>query len=283
MLIDVHVHPAFIEELRLSPEKYEQNRQQMGLYRTKEFSLVQWDIDRRISGIDRLFLLPLALSEEQGGPLVTNEQVAKLVQLRPDAFIGFSSVDPHDPRAVEKLEYAFTELGLKGLKLHPSKQCFYPSDDIMAPIYETCLRYNKPIMFHSGVSMEPGTLTKYAHPLLFEEVAAKYPKLRICLAHFGWPWVREVCMLLLKYRNVYTDTAMLYFDDPRQFYHQCLEVDMGPHWLDRSLRHQVMFGSDEPRLEQQRMIKALKSMEMRESTRDMIFGENAIEFLGGEI
>ena len=25
----------------------------------------------------------------------------------------------------------------------------------------------------------------------FETVAAKHPRLRICLAHFGWPWVRE--------------------------------------------------------------------------------------------
>ena len=90
-------------------------------------------------------------------------------------------------------------------------------------------------------------------------------------------------MLMLKYPNVYTDTAMLYFDDPRQFYHQCLEVDIGPKWVDRSLRHQIMFGSDDPRLEQRRMIKALQSMDMRESTRELIFGGNALEFIGEEL
>ena len=121
------------------------------------------------------------------------------------------------------------ELGLKGLKLHPSKQRMFPADDRMWKLYDICRKYRRPVVFHSGVSMEPGTLTRYAHPLEFEEVAYRYPDVKICLAHFGWPWVREVCMLMLKYRNVYTDTALLYFDDPRQFYHQSLEVDIGKH------------------------------------------------------
>ena len=280
MLIDAHVHPAFIEELNLGEEKYRHNAQEMGLYKTEAFGLRQWDADMAESGIDKLFLLPLALPESRGGALVTNSQIADLVRLRPGKFVGFASVDPHSAAAAEELEYAFAQLGLKGLKLHPSKQLFSPSDELLTPLYEICLRYDKPIIFHAGVSMEPGTLTKYSHPLEFEEVAFRYPKLRMCLAHFGWPWVREVCMLMLKYPNVYTDTAMLYFDDPRQFYHQCLEVDIGPGWIDRSLRHQIMFGSDDPRLEQRRMIKALQNMDMRESTRELIFGGNALEFIG---
>lgn len=280
MLIDAHVHPAFIEELNLGEEKYRRNAQEMGLYKTEAFGLRQWDADMAESGIDKLFLLPLALPESRGGALVTNSQIADLVRLRPGKFVGFASVDPHSAAAAEELEYAFAQLGLKGLKLHPSKQLFSPSDELLTPLYEICLRYDKPIIFHAGVSMEPGTLTKYSHPLEFEEVAFRYPKLRMCLAHFGWPWVREVCMLMLKYPNVYTDTAMLYFDDPRQFYHQCMEVDIGPGWIDRSLRHQIMFGSDDPRLEQRRMIKALQNMDMRESTRELIFGGNALEFIG---
>ena len=280
MLIDAHVHPAFIEELNLGEEKYRRNAQEMGLYKTEAFGLRQWDADMAESGIDKLFLLPLALPESRGGALVTNCQIADLVRLRPGKFVGFASVDPHSAAAAEELEYAFAQLGLKGLKLHPSKQHFSPSDELLTPLYEICLRYDKPIIFHAGVSMEPGTLTKHSHPLEFEEVAFRYPKLRMCLAHFGWPWVREVCMLMLKYPNVYTDTAMLYFDDPRQFCHQCLEVDIGPGWIDRSLRHQIMFGSDDPRLEQRRMIKALRNMDMRESTRELIFGGNALEFIG---
>lgn len=281
MVIDMHVHPAFIEEAGFSKEKLEYNRQILGLYKTEEFGIDQWRRDCEVAKIDRLCILPLALSKEAGEGTMTNEQTAELVKKAKGMLIGFASVDPSRTDAVEVLEYAFTDLQLKGLKLHPSKQKIYPSDKRLLPIYQICEKYNKPVIFHSGVSMEPGTLVKYAHPLEFEEVAYRHPNLRICLAHFGWPWVKEVCMLMLKYPNVYTDTAMLYFDNPKEFYHQCMEVDIGPHWIDRSLRHQVMFGSDDPRLEQRRMIQAIRNMNMRESTKELILGGNAVEFLGG--
>lgn len=165
--------------------------------------------------------------------------------------------------------------------LHPSQQKFYPDEEWMYPIYELCIQHNKPIIFHSGMSVRPNTVSKYSHPLRFEEVACKYPDLRICLQHFGWPWIREVCMLLLKYKNVYTDTSLLYFDNPKEFYHQSFGIDIGEHWIDRSLRHQVMFASEEPRLEQHRMIEAIRQMNWRESTKKMVLGENAITFLKG--
>ncbi len=283
MLIDMHVNPAFIAETGLDEERLQKHRNIYGLYKTDKYSLDSLDVNLEATGIDKLTMLPLVLSPAQGGAVVTNEEMAKLAALRPDFVIGFASVDPHDPHAARDLEYAFAELKLKGLHLHPSLQHFYPSDPMMKPIYDICLKYDKAVMFHSGVAMEPATLIDYSHPLRFEVLAQEYPRLRICLAHFGWPWVKEVCMLMLKYRNVYTDTSMLYFDDPRQFYHQCLEVDIGPRWIDRSFRHQVMFGSAEPRLEQRRMLEALRNMDMRESTKDMIFGENAVEFIGGDI
>jgi predicted TIM-barrel fold metal-dependent hydrolase len=54
------------------------------------------------------------------------------------------------------------------------------------------------------------------------EMVASHPKIKICLAHFGWSWCREVAMLMLKYPNVYTDTGALYFDSTPEFYLQIL-------------------------------------------------------------
>ncbi len=281
MVIDSHIHPAFLEELHSSREQLEYCRQETGLYKTDAIRAQQWFHACDYGGIDRMFLLPLDLTTVSGGCLCTNEQAAALAEAYPRRFISFASVDPHRKDALQVVEKAFGELNLAGLKLHPSKQRFYPDDPAMDRIYELCVKYDKPVILHCGVSMEPGTLSAYAHPLRVEQTAYRYPKLRICLAHFGWPWVREVCMLMLKYRNIYTDTALLYFDNPREFYHQCFQVDMGPHWLERSLRHQVMFGSDEPRLEQLRMLRAIREMDLRESTKRMILGENALEFLRG--
>ncbi|QNM14257.1 amidohydrolase [Absiella sp. AM09-50] len=275
----MNVSPAFIEELQSSDEQLAFCRNQMGLYKTDEISIQSMKTLCNVSGIDKLCLLPLDLFQK--GNLGTNEQVSELVHKEPELFIAFASVDPHREDALELIETAFTELGLSGLFLHPSQQKFYPDEEWMYPIYELCIQHNKPIIFHSGMSVRPNTVSKYSHPLRFEEVACKYPDLRICLQHFGWPWIREVCMLLLKYKNVYTDTSLLYFDNPKEFYHQSFGIDIGEHWIDRSLRHQVMFASEEPRLEQHRMIEAIRQMNWRESTKKMVLGENAITFLKG--
>jgi len=278
-IIDMHVHPAFYELACRSREQEAFVQNQFGLYKESVYSLDSQLTLMDAAGVDLAVLLPLDLTTGASGSLATNADVAEIVKAYPERFIGFASVDPHDPKAAEKLEKAFDSYGLSGLKLHPSKQRFYPTDPCMDDLYYLCETYRKPIVFHAGMSLEPGTLSRYARPLEFEEVALNHPDLKFCLAHFGWPWVQETCMLLLKYPNVYADTALLYFDSADEFYEQTFGVDMGRNWIDRSLRHQIMFGSDDPRLEMCRMKKAIEGMDMRQSTIDLILGGNARVFL----
>ena len=65
----------------------------------------------RCAGLDRLCLLPEDYTTELGRPVVTNEEVKALVDLAPDKFIGFASVDPFLPDAAQRLEHAFGDLG----------------------------------------------------------------------------------------------------------------------------------------------------------------------------
>jgi predicted TIM-barrel fold metal-dependent hydrolase len=87
-------------------------------------------------------------------------------------------------------------------------------------------------------------------------------------------------MLMIKYKNVYADTGALYFDSALEFYKRIFTFDIPITWIDRSLRHQVMFGSNNPRFEQIRMAAALDELGLRESTLELIKGGNALEFLG---
>ncbi len=279
-VIDIHTHPAFFEPICGSEGLLEQRRQALGLYKAGTTSLAHIYNQMRCAGIDRLALLPLDLSTQENQVIVSNEEIRLLVELDPLRFIGFASVDPYRPDALDALEHAFGDLGLAGLKLHPSRQNFSPASELLDPIYALCLRYNKPIIFHAGLSLEPNTTMRYANPLEFETVAARYPRLRISLAHFGFPWVRETAALLLKYPNMYADTGLLYFDSAREFYEEVFTRMLGKYWVDRSLRHQVMFGSNNPRFEQIRMIEALRNLGWRASTLDLVLGQNALEFLG---
>ncbi|MDR3576090.1 MAG: amidohydrolase family protein [Anaerolineaceae bacterium] len=280
IVIDIHTHPAFFETINASSSQLEFRRQAMGLYKASAVSLQHIFNQMDYARIDKIVLLPLDLATIDGQIVVSNDEITRITAQAPERFIGFASVDPHRKEAVEILEHAFVDIGLSGLKLHPSRQKFYPADDELRPIYECCIRHNKPILFHAGMSLEPDTYSKFSRPEVFEEVAIRYPKLRFCLAHFGWPWTTETAALLLKYPNIYTDTGLLYFDSAREFYDHVFKNELGEHWIDRSLRHQVMFGSNNPRFEQIRMIEALRNIGWRETTLDLILGENALTFLG---
>ena len=280
MFIDIHVHPAFFEPINTDPAKEEMRHNVLNIHKNGTAPLEHIFNQMHCAGLDRLTLLPQDYTSTVGC-VVSNEEIRQLVDAAPDKFIGFAGVDPLDPEAPDKLQDAFTRLNLKGLNLHTGRHHLLPSDPRMEPIYEICERYHKPIMFHAGLSWEPDTQTSYCTPLAIEIVAEKHPKLKICMGHFGWPWVRETAMLMLKYPNVYADTGALYFDNAREFYTQTFTRDIPITWIDRSLRHQVMFGSNNPRFEQIRMAQAIGELGFRDSTLELIRGGNALEFIGG--
>lgn len=282
MFIDIHVNPAFYEPINQDAQKEQIRHDVLNIHRNGTAPLEHIFNQMRCAGLDRMCLLARDYSSTVGC-VVSNEEVKKLVDAAPDRFFGFASVDPADSKASEKLECAFAQLGLRGLFLHPGRQHFYSMDPQLEGLYQICEKYNRPVLFHAGLSWEPDTFTRYSHPLCFEELAMKHPKLRICLGQFAWPWVREAAMLMAKFPNVYADTGALYFDCAQEFYTQTFTKDIPITWIDRSLRHQVMFGSANPRFEQIRMAQALGQLGLRNSTLERIRSTNALEFLGSDL
>ena len=283
MIIDLHVNAGFFREISQDAAKVEFRREHFYLYKQHVWPVDLLMVQMDCCNIDKSVLLAEDVTTKAGGTIVSNEEVKTLVDCHPDRLIGFASVDPRRKDAVDVLKKAFEEQGLMGLHLSPANQAFFPNDlAVAAPVYETCLKYNKPILFDSGMIWIKNAPTKYSQPLLFEDVAIEYPELRICLGHFGWPWIMETSMLMLKYSNVYADTAMLYFDSPKQFFHTTFNQQLGEYWIDRMLMDKVMFGSNYPRIEQKRMLDAIDVLTLRPENKAKVVGENAMRFIGME-
>ena len=279
MIIDMHAHPTCFEEIFRGEESIRWNRA-MGLLITKDAPMELLFTQMDHAGVDKLALMPLDLTTQCGFRVVENEDIKRLTEKWPDRFIGFASIDPYRKDALPLLEYAFRDLGLCGLKLNPSRQKFHPSDEIMQPVYELCLKYNKPIMFHSGTSWEPDTPASYSMPLEFEETAIRYPDLRFCLAHFGWPWLRETAMLLIKYPNVYADLSLCYSDRPIDFLKQTFTVDLSKLWLENAFFNKVMYATNMPRFGMKDMKEGILSLGLRKRTVEAVFSGNAMRFIG---
>lgn len=281
-IIDARINAAFFEQTLPNEEHFEKVKNLMGHYKTWVHDVEDLRTQLDVAGIDKAFLLPLDLTTTKNMILGTNEQINQMADEHSDILYGFCSIDPKRDDALEALEEAFNLPNIMGLNLHPHMQEFFADDEMMDPIYDLCMKKNKPIMFTAGMCAAPNTDDRYGQPLRYERVARDFPSLRICLAHMGWPWVSELCMLMLKHRNVYADLSLLYFDNPAETYDRLFGIDMGPYWHERSFRHQLMFASDEPSMEMIRMKKALDKIELRKETREMIMGLNALRFMGLE-
>ncbi len=281
MFIDIHVLPAFYEPINGDARKEDLRHEALDIHLNGIAKLEHIKNQMRCAGLDKMALLAQDYRTEHGEPLVSNDEIRTLVCCEPERFIGIASVDPRDKGAADELARAFDELELKGLHLHLGRSRLMPDDPLLTPLYDICEEHGRPIIFDAGMSWEPGSLAKFGRPVEYEELAATRPGLRICLTRFGWPWAEECAMLMVKHANVYTDTGILYFDSAREFYERLFTHEVALTWVDRSLRHQVMFGSGNPRFEQIRMAQALDGLGLRESTLELIKGQNAIEFLGG--
>jgi predicted TIM-barrel fold metal-dependent hydrolase len=173
------------------------------------------------------------------GVLVPNEYVAAYVDRHPEKLIGFCSVDPHDVDAVEQLEHAVRDLGLRGLKVAPIYQNVHPSSPGFVALMKRADELGVPVLIHQGTTFCENVSLQLANPVLLQPLALQFPRLRMVIAHLGHPWIAETLVLIRKHRHLYSDISALYYR-PWQFYN-ALVMAMEYGVLDR-----LLFGTDYP-------------------------------------
>jgi predicted TIM-barrel fold metal-dependent hydrolase len=232
-----------------------------------------------VAGIEKAVLLPIACERARRYAVCSNQQVAELCGMS-ERFIGFASVDPLKPGAPKELEFAVKSLGLRGLKLDPALQDFDLNNPQAFEVYEAASSLQIPVLVHTGMSWAPGTALMQGQPLLLEKAIRRFPRLKFVLAHWGWPWIWDASALALKYPNVFLDTSCLYYDSPTEFFQFVFSQQLPTTLIERSLRNQVVFGSNYPRVEIKNMVKALKCLALTEGCLERILRTNAETLLG---
>ncbi len=276
---DIHTHPLLVREMiERHPSLAAVARKTFLIGNTFQ-PLETFLLELDAAGLDRAVILPIDATTARGAKVYSNEQIAELCAMS-ERLVGFASVDPCQPSAQNVLEQAVTRLKLRGLKLAPAMQRFFPDDAHVEPLYACAQDLGIPIVFHAGMSWEPGSRLVYGHPMRFEAVAAEHPQLRMVISHLAWPWVVEAVALALKYPNVYLDTSALYFDNPPDFLRFAMTVQVPLTVFERSLRHQLVFGSNYPRVEIKNMARAVRGLGLSAECLDLVFRTNAAVLLG---
>lgn len=278
--IDFHTHPLLVREMIARHPELERAARETFYIGNNFQPLESFLLELDLADLEKAVILPIDATTSRNATVYTNEQIAELCAMSP-RLIGFASVDPQQPDAPDKLREAVTKLGLRGLKLAPAMQQFYADDPSVYPIYQTARELGIPILFHAGMSWEPGSRLQFGQPMQFENVVADFPDLQIVLAHLAWPWVTDAVALALKYPNLHLDTSALYFDNPRDFLRYAMTHVVPLTVFERSLRKQILFGSNYPRVEIKNMAAAVRGLGFSDECLDLVFRQNADRLLGG--
>jgi predicted TIM-barrel fold metal-dependent hydrolase len=212
-----------------------------------------------------------------GRPRVPNETVAAACREHPDVFTGLGSVDPHKGGAAVAEVARIAELGLRGVKFHPSLQAFAPDDESCWPVFAACEEHGLLALFHTGTSgigaRQPGgqgIRLDYARPIRLDAVAAAHPGLTVVAAHFGWPWHMELVAMALHKTNVYIDISGW---APRRIPPELIGELRG------RLAGQFVWGSDFPFLAPQRCLDELAGLGLPDEVLAQVLHDNAARIL----
>lgn len=233
MIVDVHTHlstlqqwgPVFCEafgranasfgiDLNVTPDRH-------------------WNA---MAGVDRAIVFGInSISLKMSTP---NDAIAAYARSRPEKIIGFMSIDPNQPDAVEELDRGHRTLGLRGIKMSPVYQDYHPCSDRARRIHQRAEQLGLPILTHAAFHSISTTRMEWANPLLYDNVAREFPNLKIILAHIGLPWFTDAMVMVRKHKHVFADVS------PAA--HAGWLFQALSQFQEFGVMHKLLFGSDFP-------------------------------------
>jgi predicted TIM-barrel fold metal-dependent hydrolase len=137
--------------------------------------------------------------------------------------------------------------GAKGLKMHPHICGHYPDDPRMHAIYEICQDRGVPIIADTrGESDDEGNC--FGAPIAWDPVLAKFPRLRLVMAHLPGGRLDERIEMAARYSdNLWFDLAKGFIDETHGFYHhRQLTANEAPRLMRKIGIERIFCGSDGP-------------------------------------
>ena len=235
MIVDVHSHfweyPKHFNDDFLMQAKRSRGDVEVDL-------TVRWE-DYRVTALNCHKTIVFGGKAKLSGVWVPDRDVAEYVAKHPNELIGFLSVDPTQPGWQEELVEGHQDLKMRGIKLLSMYAGFSPNDRKLDYLWEYATRHGLPVLLHTGTTFVAQAPLACTLPRLLDEVATRFPDVKIILAHLSHPYEGECVATIRKHPNVYADCSALHYR-PFQLYHSLMLVQEYGVW------HKVLFGTDYP-------------------------------------
>ena len=248
MIVDIHTHvgeyPGHIEERFVAQAREAWPDVKLGGTLDEHYA-------GALDGVDRAVVL--AFNAPAAGFVVPNDYVAEYVARDPARLVGFGAVDPASPGALDELERMKHDLALVGCKLGPIYQDVDPLGPEFLQVCEVLQRLELPMLIHQGTTFARAGSLLQARPILLDEIALRFPELRIVIAHMGHPFFEETIAVVRRHPHVYTDVSALV---SRRFMLWNALVQA----VEYGVAHKLLFGTDFPFFTARETMAGLRSV-----------------------
>ena len=214
--------------------------------------------------------------------LPSTEELIEMVKPHKNLF-AIAAASPFNISAtrLNELESYIKSGKVKGIKLFPGYEHYYAPDERLTGVYELSLRFNIPIIFHTGLLWDPEKkgLIKYSNPLAIDEVATKFPDLKIVIAHMGNPWAEDCAAVVYKNKNIYVDISGFFTDFggpfPKEEKNSFLAYIEKIGGIVDNLKQRMLYGTDWPLCDMKEYVKIASAIKLTPEERELLFWKNA--------
>ncbi|MDX2201572.1 MAG: amidohydrolase family protein [Hyphomicrobiaceae bacterium] len=193
------------------------------------------------------------------GSLISNEEVAGMIDAAPDRFRGLATVDLENPmQAVRDIRRWVDGRRFVGVRVVPWLWGLPPNDRRYYPVYAACIDAGVPFctqIGHTGPlrGSETGRLIPY-----LEEVMLAFPELTVVGGHVGFPWLDELVTMAVKFPNFHVDTSAYVL-------HRLPPAFVA--WMKGVGQKRVMFGTNWPMLRPRHCLEGLDTLGLTDAQR----------------
>ncbi len=217
------------------------------------------------AGIDHFIVQSVATTPHQVKSI--NEFIAREVENSCGLMTGFGTLHP-DGDIKEDIKH-LSELGLKGVKLHPDIQAFKIDDYRCLKIYELCEEMGLPVLMHTGDNRYD-----YSNPNRLLPILEIYKGLTVIGAHLGgWSIWEEAVEVYKSFPNFYVDCSSSF---------AYLKPETAKAIIRKYGADKVLFGTDYPMWSPKREIEYFLSLSLDENEICSILNMNAKKLFGLE-
>ncbi|KKL27285.1 hypothetical protein LCGC14_2386670, partial [marine sediment metagenome] len=194
--------------------------------------------------------------------------------------IGTLKISDINRSSLSKISNLLRKKSIKGFKIFPGHDPIYPTDRRWIPILKLCLRYNLPLIIHTGMNVNNKESTKYNDPKHIIKVAKNYPKLKIIIAHYFWPKQNYCFSITNGFDNIYFDISGLADPEVIKFSDGIKKIRKILVKTVKRRSDSVIFGTDWPMCNIGKHINLVNSLNITKNEKDKIFYKNALKLFG---